>query len=145
MKSVRLALLLLTTTLAGAAVAEPLGRLFLTPERRAALERQRETNTQEREQQSVEGDTMSLDGVVTRSSGHSTVWVNGRPQNENAAGTGVRAGVSAHAPARAVLTTGEEAPTELRVGESINRATREKDDVVDPGSVSVLKPRTAAH
>lgn len=135
----------LLAALPGTAAAEQLGRLFLTPERRAVLERQRQTNVQEQAQaQALEGATMSLDGVIVRSSGKNTVWVNGRPQNENATGTGVQAGVTAREPGHATLVTGEEAPTALRVGESINRATREKTDVVSPGAVTVAKPRAAA-
>ena len=82
----------LLIALTGQAQAEPLGRLFFTPERRAALERQRQLNIQET--RTIEGSTVSLDGVVTRSSGKTTVWVNQRPQNENASGTGVTAAVS---------------------------------------------------
>lgn len=140
-----LMLLALIAVHPGSAAAEQLGRLFFTPERRAVLERQRQTNVQEQAQtQALEGATMSLDGVITRSSGKATVWVNGRPQNEDTAGTGVQAGVSAREPGRATLLTGEEAPAALRVGESINRATREKTDVVAPGAVTVAKPRAPA-
>ena len=56
---------------ANAADAAPLGRLFFTPERRAALERQRAFNIQEA--QTLQGSSMSLDGVVYRSGGTSTV------------------------------------------------------------------------
>ena len=142
MSARRLPLILLAfaATLPARTAAEPLGRLFLTPERRAALERQRQTNVQE-QAQALEGATLSLDGVITRSSGKTTVWINGRPQNESAAGTGVQAGASLREPARATLVTGDEAPATLRVGESINRATRETSDVVAPGAVSVGRPR----
>jgi hypothetical protein len=129
--------ILLTT--AGTAWAEPLGRLFLTPERRAMLERQRQLNIEE--VQTIEGSTVSLDGVVTRSSGRSTVWINQHPQNENALGTGVTAVVSRRTPGRVVVTAGEESPASLKVGESINRGTREKADPIGDGSISV----TPAH
>ncbi|OHC67777.1 MAG: hypothetical protein A2045_07670 [Rhodocyclales bacterium GWA2_65_20] len=145
MSARRLPLILLAfaATLPAGAAAEPLGRLFLTPERRVMLERQRQSNIQE-QAQTLEGATMSLDGVITRSNGKATVWINGRPQNENMAGTGVQAGVSRREPNRATLVTGDEIPAELRVGESINRATREKNDVVAPGAVVVTKPRAPA-
>jgi hypothetical protein len=120
---------------AGSAWAEPLGRLFLTPERRAVLERQRQLNIQE--VQTIEGATVTLDGVVTRSSGRSTVWVNQRPQNENALGTGVTAVVSPKNPGRAIITPGEESPASLKVGESINRGTREKADALGEGRITV--------
>ncbi|HTY03144.1 MAG TPA: hypothetical protein VMC81_05370 [Rhodocyclaceae bacterium] len=129
------ALLALALLAADAAWAEPLGRLFLTPERRAMLERQRQLNIEE--VQTIEGATVSLDGVVTRSSGRSTVWINQRPQNENALGTGVSAIVSRKTPGQVTLTPGEEAPASLKVGESINRGTREKADALGGGYVTV--------
>ncbi len=138
-----LPILALAAAVPAAVAAEPLGRLFFSPERRAILERQRLTNIQE-QAQSLEGATMSLDGVIVRSSRKGTVWINGRPQSENEIGTGVQAGISAREPNRATLVTGEEAPASLRVGESINRATREKSDVVVPGAVQVGKPRVPA-
>lgn len=124
---------------AGTAWAEPLGRLFLSPERRAALERQRQMNIQE--VQTLEGSVVSLDGIVTRSSGRNTVWVNQRPQHENAVGTGVTAAVSPRSPARAVVTAGDESPESLKVGESINRGTGEKSDILGGGRVSVSRKR----
>lgn len=114
-------------------VAE-LGRLFFTPERRATLERQRTLNVQET--QSLRGSSMSLDGVVYRSSGKATVWINHQAQNENeSARTGVSAVISAKTPGRAMLTPGEEAPAQLKVGESVNRATGERNTRLGGGAV----------
>jgi hypothetical protein len=121
--------------------AEPLGRLFLTPERRALLEHQRRTNVEET--QALEGSTLSLDGVVVRSGGKSTVWINGRPQHDDTRGAPVQAGVAPREPGRARLAAGGEAPANLRVGESINMATREKIYVVAPDAISVRKPRAS--
>jgi hypothetical protein len=111
---------------AGSTWAAPLGRLFMTPERRAI-----------QEVQTIEGSSVTLDGVVSRSSGRSTVWVNQRPQNENSIGTGVTAQVSPTNPSRVVVTPGEEAPASLKVGESINRGTREKTDALGDGRITV--------
>ncbi len=115
------------------ATAEPLGRLFFTPERRVALERQRQLNIQET--QTLEGATMSLDGVVVRSSGKRTVWVNRRAQHDNAAPAGVTVDVTRREPGKASLSVGEETPAQLKVGETINRATREKADALGGGQV----------
>ena len=128
------ALLLLLTT-ASSAWAEPLGRLFLTPERRAVLERQRQLNIQE--VQTIEGATVTLDGVVTRSSGRSTVWVNQRPQHENTLGTGVATHISPRNPGRVIVAPGDEAPASLKVGETINRGTGEKTDAIGGGRITV--------
>jgi hypothetical protein len=90
---------------ASAADAPDLGRLFFTPERRLALERQRTHNVQEA--QTLQGTTMSLDGVVQRSSGKSTIWINRQAQNENDGGrTGVSAAVSAKTPGSVLLAPG---------------------------------------
>jgi hypothetical protein len=117
---------------APAFAAEPLGRLFFAPERRAQLDRQRQTNV--REVQVVQGETLSLNGIVRREDGRSTVWINGVPQ----AGAGAGA-ISATIVdrARATLAAGEDAPVSLKVGESVNRGTREKADGLHGGSVRV--------
>ena len=117
-----------------AADAPELGRLFFTPERRATLERQRTSNVQET--QTLQGTTMSLDGVVYRSSGKTTVWINHQDQTEGQSGrTGVNAVVSPRTPGSALLAPGEDAPAELKVGESINRATGQRNTRLGSGSV----------
>lgn len=116
------------------APASAIGRLFFTPEKRTLLERQRLSNI--RETQSLEGATMSLDGVVQRSSGKSTVWINGHPQTErDASRTGVDVRLSPKNPGHAQLAPGEESPTQLKVGEAINRATGERNDRLGGGVV----------
>ena len=126
---------------AQAADVPELGRLFFTPERRATLERQRTFNVQET--QALQGTTMSLDGVVYRSGGKATVWVNRQAQNENEASrTGVNAVVSPKSPGSALLAPGEEAPAQLKVGEAVNRATGERNTRL--GSGSVVTPRQAS-
>ncbi len=124
-----------------AADAQELGRLFFTPERRAALERQRAFNVQEA--QTLQGNNMSLDGVVYRSGGKSTVWINRQAQTENdSSRTGVSAAVAPGAPGSARLAPGEEAPTQLKVGETINRATGERNTRLGGGVV--VTPATPA-
>ena len=117
-----------------AADTPALGRLFFTPERRAILERQRTFNVQET--QALQGTTMTLDGVVYRSSGKATVWVNRQAQTESEASrTGVNAVVSPRSPGSALLAPGEEAAAQLKVGEAINRATGERNTRLGGGSV----------
>ncbi|MDP2195318.1 MAG: hypothetical protein Q8J72_04945 [Rhodocyclaceae bacterium] len=116
----------------------PLGRLFMTPEWRANLERQRQLNIQET--RSLEGGAMRLDGVVLRSTGKSTVWVNNRPQTETSRDTGVAVAPAPGKPGRATLITGEETPAQLAVGETINRATRETAGGLAGGEIRVHRP-----
>ena len=118
-----------------AADAPELGRLFFTPERRAALEHQRAYNVQEA--QTLQGTTMSLDGVVYRSSGKATVWINRQAQNEGeSTRTGVNAVVSPATPGSALLAPGEDKPAQLKVGEAMNRATGERNTRLGGGIVT---------
>lgn len=112
-----------------------LGRLFLTPEWRSALERQRQHNIQQT--RTLEGDTVRLDGVVARSSGKSTVWINNQPQTESARDSGVTAATSRHQPGRAKVSTGAAAPVDLKVGVTLNQATGEKSGGLAGGEIRV--------
>ncbi len=126
---------------AEAADTPELGRLFFTPERRIALERQRTYNVQEA--QTLQGTTMSLDGVVYRSSGKATVWINRQAQNENeSTRTGVSAVVSPKTPGSALLAPGEEKPAQLKVGEAMNRATGERNTRLGGGIVAPARQTT---
>lgn len=128
---------------ASAAEAEALGRLFFSPERRLALERQRTHNVQQ--VQALQGATMSLDGVVYRSSGKSTVWINQHAQNENdARRTGVTATLSPRNPGRALIAPGEDTPAQLKVGEAVNRATGERNTRLGGGQVTTASPAKRA-
>lgn len=121
---------------ARAADSKELGRLFFTPEKRATLDRQRTLNIQEA--QTLQGTIMSLDGVVYRSSGKATVWINQQAQVEgDSSRTGVSAVVSPKTPGSAVLAPGEETPAQVKVGETINRATGKRDTRLGDGSVVV--------
>lgn len=143
MKAVRLrAAAACLICLAGAAAAAdpaPLGRLFFTPERRAALERQRQLNIREAEAQAVEvGATLSVSGVVQRSSGKTTTWINNAPQDEKES-TGVRVEIDRANPGRTTVIAGEEEPAHLNVGETINRSTRETTTGVGAGRITVKR------
>lgn len=133
-----IALLLLTSLSVHAAApvsgdpAAGFGRLFFSPEKRTALERQRLYNIQEA--RTLQGATMSLDGIVRRSDGKATVWVNGRPQtDDDVTRSGVSVQVDRRNPSSARLAPGEEAPTSMRVGEAVNRATGERNDRLGGG------------
>lgn len=112
----------------------PIQRLFFSAEKRATLDRQRTQNLQQI--RSLHGATLDLDGMVQRSSGKSTVWINGQPQNENeAARNGVNVLLSPKTPGKAQIAPGDESPTALKVGETINRATGERNNRLGNGIV----------
>lgn len=123
-----------------AAPAEPaLGRLFLTPEWRETLERQRQINIQQT--RTLGGDSLRLDGVVVRSSGKSTVWLNNQSQTESTRDTGVTAAASRRQPGRATISSGAEPPVDLKVGVTVNQATREKSGGLAGGEIRIHPPR----
>ena len=65
----------------------PLGRLFLTPEQRAALDNARRNRIRaealaaaaDKKPKIPPARSVTINGVVSRSDGESTVWVNGHP------------------------------------------------------------------
>ena len=75
--------LLLLLLAAEVARAGPFGRLFHTPEQRAALDALRKNGPQPPESRTVKAlpspEPARLDGYVLRSDGPSTLWINGRP------------------------------------------------------------------
>ena len=74
-----------------AAAQETLGRLFFTPAQRASLDVARSqrarttlaTENTEEQQAAPTSQTITYGGMVRRSDGKSTVWINNRPVNEN--------------------------------------------------------------
>lgn len=67
---------------AQAAGDDGLGRLFNTPQKRAILDELRGRNVSIAPEQPV--DEVRVDGIVRRSSGASTVWINGRAYTRDA-------------------------------------------------------------
>lgn len=71
-------LLLLVALNATGADPEPLGRLFLTPQQRATLDRQRQLNPGFRPNGMDGESSQVLNGEVRRSRGPGTRWINGQ-------------------------------------------------------------------
>jgi hypothetical protein len=84
-----LSLLILAVSAATASAAEPIGRLFFTPAQRAQLDVARSQKSRavaEPEQEApLMPEVVSYDGVVRRSDGKSTVWINSRAINDGKA------------------------------------------------------------
>ena len=132
-------ILLLAVGSPASAAEEALGRLFFTPERRQALDRQRALNQEDRAQASEDA-TLTINGVVTRSSGRRTTWINGVPQNENEVDSGIAVTTRAHDPASVIVRPGDSPATRAKVGETINRNTGEARSLLDDGRI-VVNPR----
>jgi len=132
-----LGLLLLAALSAPAAAAdESLGRLFFSPERRQALDRQRQLHQQDKLQTSEDA-TLTVNGIVTRSSGRRTAWINGVAQNENDTDSGLSVTPRPRDPASVVVRPGEAPAANARVGETINRNTGETRSLLEDGSIVV--------
>ena len=103
--------------------AEALGRLFFTPEQRAALDAGKLAGGKRSSTPAVHiPRSVTLNGVVTRSDGESTVWVNGRTLHERS--TGIRATASASDSTAARLKVGAaRKPVRIRVGQRIDLRT----------------------
>ncbi len=120
---------------------EELGRLFFTPERRQILDRQRQLNIQEK-QEIPEDPTLTINGVVTRSGGKRTVWINGVAQNDNEKPSGVAVTPNRREPGKVVVQPGDSAPASAKVGDTVNRNTGEAADLLGGGKISI-KPGSA--
>ena len=131
----------LCTTASAQDSSDELGRLFFTPERRQTLDRQRQLNIQE-QQEIPEDPTLTIDGVVTRSSGKRTAWVNGVAQNENEMPSGVKVTPGRKDPGKVVVQASESPASNARVGGTVNRNTGEATDLLNGGRISTKSSAT---
>jgi hypothetical protein len=87
MRQLIMATLLTLLTSAGFTQEPALGRLFLTPEQRAALDNARRNKIRaeamvaaaDKKPKIPPAKSVTINGVVNRSDGESTIWVNGQP------------------------------------------------------------------
>ncbi len=114
--------------------AEALGRLFFTPEKRQALDHEREFNIQENQVESEEP-ALTINGVVSRSSGRRTVWVNGQPQDENEAPGGIVIDTTRQKPGEVEVRSDDKRIGRVNVGDTINRNTGDVSPVLNGGRI----------
>ncbi len=146
--SIKAVLLAAGVVLAGAsnAEAQELGRLFFTPEQRAALDARRKARVPDKPAAApvTESPVSRVDGAVQRGGGKSTVWVNGETIPENAQADGARVTPRSPNPGRVSIPAGEGPQRyDLRVGESVDRGSGEKRDILGEGEIKI-NPRRAA-
>jgi hypothetical protein len=123
--------LLLAASFAAPVAAQELGRLFFTPERRETLDRRRQFKLTERRE--IEEDpALTVDGVVTRSDGRRTIWINGVAQDGGDAVTPVHA-----RPGRIVVRTEDGSAAQANVGDTVDRSTGETIDRLGGGRIRV--------
>jgi hypothetical protein len=129
-----IALTLLQSWALSAASAEPLGRLFLTPEQREDLDRRRATNREEEQAPQIKEGPLTLEGHVQRSSGKAVTWINGVPQYDSR---------PSRDPGRVTVVPNEgEAGISLKIGEIYERTSGSVKDRLNGGVITVGKPST---
>jgi hypothetical protein len=104
-----------------------LGRLFYTPEQRARMDvaRQHERSIRIDEEESApQSANILLNGVITRSDGKSTVWINNRIQNEATQSATVGKGGEVR-----IVTPGAKRAVPLKVGQSIDMNSGQVEEV----------------
>lgn len=114
------------------AQAQELGRLFFTPEERAALDARRRARLPDKPTAApaAASPVTRVDGFVRRSDGPSTVWVNGAASDEAVPGSDARVSVP----------VGERARVRLKPGQTLDRGTGEVRDVLGPnGQIEVKR------
>ena len=132
----------LATAVAGVTVAhaQELGRLFFTPEQRAALDARRKARVPDKPatEPVAESPVTRVNGAVQRSGGKSTVWVNGETIPEDSRVDSARAAPRGANPGRVSIPAGEgPRRSDLRVGESLDRGSGEVRDVIGEGEIKI--------
>jgi len=116
-----------------------LGRLFFTPERRQTLDRQRQFKVEEEPQEIAEDPSLTINGVVTRSSGKRSAWINGVVQNDNEEPSGVTVIPNRKAPGKVIVRSSEAPAGNARVGETVNRNTGMATDLLGDGQITIKR------
>lgn len=115
--------LLLLTAIAWRSVqaAEPMGRLFFTPAQRNSLDAGKKLNDATAAPIRRGPAAVTLNGVVLRSDGESTVWVNGRPSNRGASANVIATPTAD--PSSAHVKVPGSATKKIRVGQHLDTRT----------------------
>lgn len=146
--SIRLTLILMLVS-AGAFGADGLDRLFHTPEQRAVLDATRRAAGSA--VGAAAGPGLEVSGLVTRSDGQRTIWMNGRSEHGRIERNASRSGVRVQLPEGAV---------DLKVGQVLDPATGKVQEIYrrppkpaaapsnssrEESKAGATKPPTSAH
>ena len=121
--------------------AQEIGRLFFTPDQRAALDARRRARVPDKPAAApvVATPTTRLDGFVRRSDGRSTVWVNGESLAESGPDA-PRIEPGRSSDARVSVPVGDGGVrARLKPGEVLDRGTGEVRDVIGGGEIHVRR------
>jgi hypothetical protein len=134
--------LVMILALAATAQAENMGRLFFTPEQRVLLDSARGQKVKIEEQtEEPAPEIVSLNGVVTRNDGHTTVWLNNRAVNDRTTTGGVTIHPQGSASDPVLFTMPQtDRVVSLRVGQNLDVTTGQ---VVEPYSPKAAEMKRA--
>jgi len=105
--------------------AQELGRLFYSPQERQELDRRRQSDVVEPE--AVVENLVTVNGQVTRSSGKTTTWINGVPQDDTHRGRD---------PGR-VAVDGGTSRVPIKVGQTLDRSRGQVSDTLHGGKIGI--------
>jgi hypothetical protein len=137
MKRIQIAFLLLVLLPSALHAADPLlGRLFFTPAQRNTLDAGKQLDLPKKAGPTVRGPrSLTVNGIVTRSDGESTVWVNGGAAGIKRRGSATISATPSDSATARVQTSGTSA--RLRVGQTLDRSTGKVQELYES------KPRSA--
>lgn len=113
---------------ASAPRAELAGRFFFAPQERATLNGQRNKSIG----LGMSGDSITVNGLVTSSRGKSTVWINGTPQGDHEATSGIT--VIGKQPTGGKITVrppDSSKPVGMRVGQTLETGSGQVREVYE--------------
>ena len=135
---VLLALLLMPHPMAHA--EEKLGRLFFTPEIRQRLDQQRQLEINGK-RRIADNPSLTINGLVSRSSGKSTVWVNGIAQSGKPSADELRITANRKKPGRVSIHSNVSLLAQAGVGDTLDPTTGKSTDILGDGRITVKAPR----
>jgi hypothetical protein len=130
----------------GSAQAENMGRLFYTPEQRLMLDnaRRQKVKIEEKSEERVP-EIVSLNGVVTRSDGHNTVWLNNRAISDQQANGGVAIHPQGAASDPVLFTIPQvDRAVRMRVGQNLDVTTGQVVEPYHPRAAEMKRTLSAS-
>ena len=124
-RTLALALLLIIPT---ANADAQLGRLFFTPDQRAALDQARQHNKNLDVINESAPDNITLNGVIKRSDGQHTIWINNRAFSDKTASERITVTREKESGRYTVKLPYSEKRVQLKVGQSMDAASGKVDE-----------------
>lgn len=131
---------LLIATAALVQASPPLGRLFHTPEQRQELDRQRSFTQRVAPAASAEH-RFTVNGIVTRSSGRKTLWINHTPLSDGRVDADLLVSASPDTPSRVLIQGPPFMAVTTRVGETFDRSSGAISDLLGGGRITLGHPQ----